>query len=92
MERTNIRTIYRLEGVINGVTFNGDVTKHDDGRVNINGSFIDPETNNSAYGSYSESADGNVNYNYSGNREVVEVAKVALPLLVEQERDFVATL
>lgn len=90
MERTNIRTQYHLEGEVEGVNFNGEVVKYDDNRVNINGSFTNGE--NTAYGSYSEDVNGNVNYNYSGHREVVEAAKVALPAIVEQERNFVATL
>lgn len=85
--------MYRLSGDVDeSLNFSGDVTKHDEGRVDINGTFRDKETQKTAYGSYSESADGNVNYNYSGAKEVVEAAKVALPALVEQERDYVAAL
>lgn len=93
MERTNLRTMYRLSGdVKENLSFSGEVTKYDDGRVNLNGTFTDKETNNTAYGSYSEDVIGNVNYSYNGNKIVVEEAKVELPILVEGEREFVATL
>lgn len=92
MERTNLRTMYHLEGDINDLRFNGEATKYGDGRISINGSFADQDANKSAYGSYSEDENGNASYNYSGNRDVVAKANIALPLLVEQEREYVTSL
>ena len=86
MKRENIRTMYRLEGEIDGLAFSGDVTKYEDGRISIYGTFRNAE--NGGSGSFNEEQNGNVSYNYGGNKEVVDLARVALPKLVEQEKAY----
>lgn len=90
MDRTNLRTIYALSGEVGDYTFNGEVVVNKGESISINGNFTFGDS--TAYGNYTENAEGSVSSNINGKKEAVSVAREAFPQLVEQERAYIATL